>query len=209
MRQLSKLSVRVPSELSYTRFRKPTEWDSGRIVVKDFKAYFRRKSLINQNYRCCYCLDEISDVGNRDDDIEHFADKKRYPMWAFTPDNLLMSCGRCNRRLKHAKDSVVVKRAPYECSIFSIVHPYFDEVEKHISGGYPDDSKEPTAHRWLSKKGERTGVMFNLESPNLYKRRFSDYRERKIERLRNSNDQEDQKTYAILAELLGDRKVAE
>ena len=61
-----------------------------------------REALHKMQYRkCCYC-ERLLDSEGSNQQIEHFWPKTIYPEKQYQWDNLLLACGRCNRK-KHNK----------------------------------------------------------------------------------------------------------
>lgn len=78
---------------------------------------FRREWTLQSS--CPYC--DITQLEFDASSVDHFFPKKKYPLLAIYPDNLIVSCTACNDRLK--KDELNIPCA----------HPYFDNVEKYFS----------------------------------------------------------------------------
>ena len=155
----------------------PLSWDSGTSQVSEFKKQFRLVAGTGQNHRCAFCILEIGvDIGNRSDDIEHFAPKRLYPQWTFERFNLMLACEVCNRRWKRTYDPIKKKHSDYEHCEFNIVHPYLDTVTEHIMGGYYNDLLEPTVPVAVTDKGRETILLFKLADPDRLKLWTKDYR---------------------------------
>lgn len=85
-----------------------------------------RTSLMDmQNNFCVYCGCPVHGA----EDVEHIAHKATYPQFLFTPKNLAYSCKICNQTYKGQTDVVVHLDPDYDKCQFSIVHPYFDDVD--------------------------------------------------------------------------------
>ena len=82
------------------------------------------------NFKCAYCEKDIRD---EDKHIEHYRPKSRYYWLAYSWDNLLLSCGQCNR----PKGTRFLTQ---KCSVL-----YYDEEFKsiHSKGNSYDEIEEP------------------------------------------------------------------
>ncbi|WP_434710630.1 hypothetical protein NMA58_13730 [Rhizobium sp. YTUHZ045] len=110
-----------------------------------------------QNSRCCYCDRHQGTENHRAWDVEHVADRNKYPWFMFTARNLAASCPDCNTA-KGSKETLTTpgrKTYPAGSSDFRIVHPHFDDFADHI---------HRAGHIYLpkSKKGKNTIVMCDL-----------------------------------------------
>ncbi len=85
-----------------------------------------RSSLMSfQNDFCVYCGCPVHGT----EDVEHIAHKATYPQFLFTPKNLAYSCKICNQTYKGQTNVVTHVDPDYNHCSFSIVHPYFDDVD--------------------------------------------------------------------------------
>lgn len=57
----------------------------------------------------------------------------------------------------------------YEECEFAIVHPYLDNYQSHISGGFPSLAEEPSIPIPRSMKGLRTIRLFHLDTAAMLK----------------------------------------
>ena len=131
-------------------------WNEDKVtfVRSEIKNFY----ITEQNHRCAYCNYMVPTNHNALWDAEHIISKAKNPEFLFEPRNLAISCRDCNT----AKDEQEVrvnpgkKTFPDNSDDYLIVHPHFDEYEKHI--------------RWYgsicapynSDKGKNTIVMCNL-----------------------------------------------
>lgn len=118
--------------------------------VKDFY-------IAIQGSRCCYCDRHQGTENHRAWDVEHVADRSKYPWFMFTARNLAASCPDCNTA-KGAKEALTTpgrKTYPAGSSDFRIVHPHFDSFADHILR---------LGHIYVpkSRKGKNTIVMCDL-----------------------------------------------
>lgn len=85
----------------------------------------RAKLMDMQNNFCVYCGCPVHGA----EDVEHIAHKATYPQFLFTPRNLAYSCKMCNQTYKGQTNVVAHINSDYEQCQFSIVHPYFNDVD--------------------------------------------------------------------------------
>lgn len=140
-------------------------WTSG----SDFKREFKALAMKRQSGYCAYCSIEIGDDFRSEPDIEHFADKTAYPEWSFELYNLFLTCKYCNQKRKRRYDTVLAKSHFYASCIFALIHPYLDDVEDHLDGGFLALSDEPSIPAPRTLKGLRTIRLFNLDTAAMLK----------------------------------------
>lgn len=136
-------------------------WDSGKKINKDIKESIRNQLNFWQKSKCVYCGLRLG--GTSREEIEHIAPRHLHPEFEYTTKNLAISCQYCNSSSKKGtKDTVKLKNVYYNKCIFTIVHPYYDDVDKffkskgaiiYVCEGLSDDEKE---------KAENTIEMFGL-----------------------------------------------
>lgn len=111
------------------------DWDSGKKINKKIKESIKKQLLFWQNEKCVYCGLKLG--GTSRAEIEHIAPRHLYPEFEYTTKNLAMSCQFCNSSSKKGrKDTVTVgsKNIYYNKCTFTIVHPYFDDVDHYFEG---------------------------------------------------------------------------
>jgi uncharacterized protein (TIGR02646 family) len=142
------------------------EWDIKRNVnITQFKKSLKSQLLVTQDEKCAYCGLPLGETGKTE--IEHFAPKggairPKHPEFAFTVNNLVLSCNLCNSPVKKGNyDTVEVKNANYDHCTFKIVHPYFDDHSLHY--GWTNDS-EKILIQGISVKGLESVRVFKLDS---------------------------------------------
>ena len=147
------------------------EWD-GKIKAKcKVKRIDRNKvvtqiktklELIQEKY-CIYCGLHQEHSGRLE--REHIAPKgaKNHPQFMFEALNLVLACHHCNVDLKGEYNSISKLSKVYSKCKFNIVHPYFDDYEKHIvhavKGGRALIKAAPR-----SRKGKNHIKLFELDS---------------------------------------------
>lgn len=76
--------------------------------------------LKSSSYKCAYCECELQKEDSYMQ-VEHFKDKDKYPDDVVKWENLLPSCGRCNR-----------KKWTLDVNLHPIVNPYDDDPKFHL-----------------------------------------------------------------------------
>lgn len=113
------------------------EWDSKDVLNKELKIHLRKQLCIYQNNKCAYCGLPLNETGKTE--IEHIAPKggdkrPKYPQYAYTTYNLVLSCNLCNSPIKKGMIDTVEKldKQNYKNCTFNIIHPYFDDPSDHV-----------------------------------------------------------------------------
>lgn len=155
-----------------------TTWETGTNEVKEIKSAIRTACNNNQTDSCAYC--ELSMQGVPE--LDHIADKKRYPKETFNPHNLVYSCHRCNcSSFKGTKNTVTNNSGPYDNWEFNIVHPYFDDPTDYFTyigcGEKESDfmiyiKDLPPA---MATKAQNTINMFGLNDEYMIRARHDNY----------------------------------
>lgn len=126
----------------------------------NIKKRIKDKLLKIQGPYCIYCGLHFSVVGTAQ--REHIADKNRYPEFTFTNKNLALACPYCNGFEKKSAQNVVSKKKKvYKNCEFSIIHPYFDNVEDHLEMTF-DGANIAISEKNNSSKGKATIKIFKL-----------------------------------------------
>jgi uncharacterized protein (TIGR02646 family) len=128
-------------------------WDTQDLeeLRKEIRDFYR----IEQKAICSYCRQVISIVFPTNAHIEHIAPKSIHPEYIFEAKNLCVICSDCNQikrdqeTINEIPDTIKKKyktKYPDKPEDFFIVHPHFDDYDKHIliiNGFYVDnDSKK-------------------------------------------------------------------
>lgn len=141
-------------------------WESRAYAVIDFKSRFVTWAKGNQGHRCAFCCFPIGHVEHRRAyAVDHIAPKAAslYPQWSFEPLNLILLCWTCNSHFKSAANTVRAASRAYTNCTFTLVHPYLDIIENHITGTYQGDGVPVGVPNFCSPKGEATMKMFKLD----------------------------------------------
>lgn len=127
---------------------------NARTIRNEIKKDIKTKLLNIQGENCIYCGIHFEIVGTPE--REHIAPKGDYPEFTWINRNIALACHYCNGFEKKSTTDVVSKRnANYVSSVFTIVHPYFDIIKKHIALAFTgadvlispvDDSPQGLAH---------------------------------------------------------------
>lgn len=111
----------VPSQLTPELIQELTDKfkqnKNARVWAQDF---IKDTLLQMSNNKCCYCECEINVAGS-DFHVEHFHPKDIYKDEVVLWDNLLPSCGRCNRH-----------KSTLDTRIKPIIHPIRNEPKNHL-----------------------------------------------------------------------------
>lgn len=135
----------------------------------------RFKTKLKNYYRglkneCCYCKRVFVGEFSYSIDIEHILPKSKFKNLMFAPYNLNISCKRCNMRIKKSRtdflvDSEKAKANPMDKTLYKIIHPNFEDYEKHIEFFVNiDNLKKIIKYNILSdsEKGKFTFEYFKL-----------------------------------------------
>lgn len=133
----------------------PNYWSD--VALTALKARLKAFYIGVQGSRCCYCDRHQATENHRAWDVEHVADRSKYPWFMFTARNLAASCPDCNTA-KGAKETLTTpgrKTYPNSSADFRIVHPHFDSFADHV---------HRLGHIYVPKssKGKHTIVMCDL-----------------------------------------------
>lgn len=107
------------------------DWDSGKKINIAIKESIKKQLLLWQNNKCVYCGLKLG--GTSREEIEHIAPRHLYPEFEYTTKNLALSCQFCNSSSKKGrKNTIELKNAYYNMCTFTIVHPYYDDVDHYF-----------------------------------------------------------------------------
>lgn len=130
----------------------------GSDALEGFRRNVRNHYRRVQNGLCAYCRERISAVSAANCQIDHIAPKSRYASFTFVSKNLCVVCADCNqiksnyKALDVAEDDIIKRepvRYPQTSERFMIIHPHFDDYERHIK-------KLKKLYVGKTKKGHRT-----------------------------------------------------
>jgi len=132
--------------------------------VKHITRQIREHLITEQNDECAYCGLPLKETSRPE--VDHIAARKvddaRYPEFTFEPQNLAVACSYCNgSSCKGDKNTIDTYHAQYRNCTFTIVHPYLDDTNLHLSFERNNDSQ---IIRGLSPRGIETIRMFKLDS---------------------------------------------
>lgn len=129
-------------------------WNDPQLISlkKNIRLFLRQE----QGAKCCYCKRWMTnDISGTQ--IDHIVSRNEYVGYMFEPYNLALTCPGCNEVKKRSKILNIVPSDVYshKSEDYKIVHPYFDEYDKHIR-------QWGAIREALSKKGEFTIRCCNL-----------------------------------------------
>ena len=138
-------------------------WKDGENATKEVKRKISFQLHTYQKYRCVYC--ERSLVGI-DKQIDHIAPKHLNSEYTFEALNLAYACGLCNGTSKKGQGSTIENNnGYYHQHDFSIVHPYLDNPNIHIT--YQDADKIYLDIPNCSLEGRNTIEMFDFAEDEM------------------------------------------
>ncbi|MCD8387777.1 MAG: HNH endonuclease [Bacteroidales bacterium] len=128
---------------------KADDWENGGL--SGFKRRFKKSLKRLQNSHCAYCRTKVWDANNFFA-IEHIVHKSDHPEWMFLPENLCLSCSRCNshKGTKNVLVKVGATTYPNASTDFLIVNPYYDKYSDHI------ELVDGILYKGLTPKGRKT-----------------------------------------------------
>lgn len=147
-------------------------WDSSAVVngvdikntIKEIKTSIKDSLNDVGLNTCTYCGSALGVTS--DEHLDHFAPKYKHPQFTFELNNLFIACTKCNLSTRKGKKLTVNKlHVKYAKCKFRIVHPHFDNPEKHLAYILNDDRK--IIIQWLTRKGKKTIKFFKLNEPQV------------------------------------------
>lgn len=140
----------------------------GNGVKRDnYKNRIKKELLIIQEGCCAYCGLDFETRGESHRDHIAPKDDKFYPQFVFEPQNIILSCPVCNGlTVKSNTNTISSCKENYEECDFFIVHPYFDDYDKHIQY-LGNEVRKGIIIKALTDKGKYTIDLFKLDSPHL------------------------------------------
>lgn len=125
----------------------------------------------NQSGRCCYCGLAVLPNTRVTKALDHVVPKSKRtgrPEWAHLPLNIVMACWYCNSNRKGEYNPLVMPEVgAYRSAVFEFVHPYLDNPDHHLSGGFDDRPRAPLPIRYSTDKGKKTVEIFKLADPRM------------------------------------------
>jgi hypothetical protein len=101
--------------------------------IEGIRSSVKQHYIAEQQYRCCYCQQELINEHGRAWDVEHVIARSQNPRFMFEPRNLAVACTECNgNKSKVSVTRKVPVRLPTAPASYLIVHPHFDRYEEHI-----------------------------------------------------------------------------
>lgn len=147
-------------------------------IKKDIKAYLfaNQKNSKDERVRCAYCGSVLGITSSGE--IEHIANKARYPQFMFCKKNLVLACHLCNFPEKKGQFDVISNlNADYTQCIFKIVHPILDKNSDHFKWLLQQEGMVIVPK---TDKGFESTQLFELNSEPLMYNRYLEYLEERI-----------------------------
>jgi len=104
-------------------------------------AYLREKIKLHFINRplvvCSYCNRNLHGEFRMVIDIEHILPKNKFKNLTYTPENLNISCKRCNMQYKKEKmdfiiDSAIMGTDYFNSAHYKFIHPNLDQYNNHL-----------------------------------------------------------------------------
>lgn len=150
---------------------KSNGWGDQKGLTIKLKSRISEHTIIAQGGRCAYCESPLTRGALA---IEHIAPKGLYGEFCFEPFNLVTACTSCNSPSNKGEEDTIVRpanRLDYAANKFKIVHPYFDDPDKHFK--YFDSEKTLFDTNNCSPQGQATIKMFNWNQTWAYYKRVA------------------------------------
>lgn len=143
-------------------------WSCGKS--KSIKNHISVHCLSEQECYCAFCEGLVNEG---DAPIEHISPKGLTPDFVFEPDNLVVSCTRCNSTtIKGERPTIIDPVVPvYHDNEFCIVHPRLDNPDEHII--FQDEQRTIFELPRCSEKGRATIEFFRWNNINAYRARVA------------------------------------
>jgi uncharacterized protein (TIGR02646 family) len=125
---------RVPATITKatikTKRNNANPWKSSAKGVVAFKEYLIDHMSLQTNKCCCYCsLEALSTSGF---ELDHFIPQNVSMRWVYHPQNLILSCHRCNSIIKGKYNPVKSSGGTYNQHKFKLFHPYLNRFDEHF-----------------------------------------------------------------------------
>ena len=112
---------------------KSKDWERG--VYSKLQENIKKHYCKTQKKMCAYCQTEL-EQGCHSEHIEHIVAKEFKPHWMFEPINLVIACSQCNTKkgtqnvlTSYSQNAII---PPVGSGYYIIIHPHFDDFNKHI-----------------------------------------------------------------------------
>ena len=144
-----------------------------------------QKNNFDNQLRCAYCGSVMRITSSPE--IEHIANKARYPEFMFYPLNLVLACHLCNFPEKKGQQNIIsVYDNNYKLCQFTIVHPILDDRTQFITN-LVDHSDGTLILTSDEPKGKETIKMFKLNEECYLSNRYNEFL---MKQIRNSSHKE-------------------
>ena len=149
---------------------KYADWDSSNNVNKEIKESIKQQLLRRQNGLCVYC--ELKLMETSRPEVEHIAPRNKYPKFQYISKNLAVACQFCNGSSKKGnKDVIASPDSYYNKCVFTIVHPYYDNVSHFFDNSGHIIKINAGLSSVEEEKARNTISIFGLDDPNYIEAR--------------------------------------
>jgi len=131
-------------------------------------------SLLNNS--CTYCGSKFGIQS--DAELDHFINKARKPDFTFEIQNLFVSCHKCNFPTRKGQRKTFWRdNKKYSKCRFKIVHPHFDNVDKHFEYRINSNNQNLLiiTINPLTRKAKKTISFFGLNEPGMVEHRAGQF----------------------------------
>ena len=146
--------------------------------IINIKRKIADSQLALLNNACTYCGSKFGIQS--DDELDHFINKARKPEFTFEIQNLFVSCHKCNFPTRKGQRKTFWRYNPkYTKCRFKIVHPHFDNVDKHfeyrVMNNNQNQNQLVITINPLTRKARKTISFFGLNEPGMVEYRAGQY----------------------------------
>lgn len=168
MRQLRRPPNRFAADAALIAI---TQTWNGTAASRRFRQAMTAWCSWNQSGRCCYCGLAVLPNTRVTKALDHIVPKGKRsgrPEWAHLPNNIAMACWHCNSNLKKEYNPLKTPSSrPDRSAAYEFVHPYFDNPDGHLSGGFDDRPRPLAPIRYSTRKGKKTVELFELADARM------------------------------------------
>jgi hypothetical protein len=101
--------------------------------VEILRPIIRKHYATEQNTVCPYCRMQLNTDRGRAWDVEHIIPRSLGENFMFEPLNLCVACVECNSAKSNKRVTKSKAQVRYPRQGYTIVHPHFDDYQKHIA----------------------------------------------------------------------------
>lgn len=144
--------------------------------IKIVKKKIAQSQLCLTKNKCTYCGSAFG--VQSDDELDHFINKAKKPEFTFELKNLFVACHKCNFPTRKGQRKTFWRdHRKYTKCRFKIVHPFFDNIDKHFDYRIKNNSNGEfiVAINPLTRKAKKTISFFGLNEPVMAEYRAGVY----------------------------------